>query len=73
LPREGTFVRGCLIFLPFFTLVGVQLNLPILAQSIAFGVLVFLVRGRISTQKQGSWPTWSLDQFRPLDMARDRV
>jgi len=36
---------GPLIFMPFFTLVGVQLNLPILAQSIAFGVLVFLVRG----------------------------
>jgi hypothetical protein len=30
---------------PFFTLVGVQLNLPILAQSIAFGILVFLCRG----------------------------
>lgn len=28
-----------------FTLVGVQLNLPILAQSIAFGILVFLCRG----------------------------
>jgi len=35
---------GPLIFMPFFTLVGVQLNLPILVQSIAFGVLVFIVR-----------------------------
>lgn len=35
---------GPLIFLPFFTLVGVQLNLPILVQSILFGVLVFIVR-----------------------------
>jgi hypothetical protein len=32
------------IFMPFFTLVGVQLNLPILVQSIAFGILVFFCR-----------------------------
>ena len=30
--------------MPFFTLVGVQLNLPILAQSVGFGVLVFFAR-----------------------------
>ncbi len=39
-------VRVCVSLFgrPFFTLVGVQLNLPILAQSIAFGVLVFFCR-----------------------------
>lgn len=36
---------GSYIFIPFFTLVGVQLNLDILVQSIGFGFLVFFMRG----------------------------
>ena len=37
-------LRSSLCACSVFTLVGVQLNLPILRQSIAFGILVFLAR-----------------------------
>ncbi len=32
------------IFIPFFTKTGITLNLPVLLQSVVFGIVVFAVR-----------------------------